>query len=128
MGHFLQGEFEVCKENCPTDASTATTKGKHYENIIIIIMKCKDGFIRISVQCLTNKGIPCKFPFIYKNKNYNYCAESLLGNFCATEVDKNSKLKSPGICEESCPTTDTSAEDGKEANFVGLNKTFSQHG
>ena len=60
------------------------------------------------------KGIPCKFPFKYKNKSYNYCVESLLGNFCATEVDNNSKLTSHGICQDSCPTTDTSAEDGKQ--------------
>ena len=63
--------------------------------------------ILISGQCLTIKGIPCKFPFKYKDKSYNFCAKSLLGNFCATEVDRDSKLKDYGKCGEDCPTTDT---------------------
>ena len=61
----------------------------------------------ISGQCLTTKGIPCKFPFKYKDKSYNGCAQSLLGNYCATEVDRDLKLKKHGICGEDCPTTDT---------------------
>ena len=69
-----------------------------------VSLKCNNEFIFISVQCLTNKGIPCKFPFIYKKNEYNHCIKSHFGNFCAIKVDRNSKPKYER-CSDDCPTT-----------------------
>ena len=92
-----------------------------YVNLLRIIKR----YVLILDQCLTTKGIQCKFPFIYKRKRYNHCVASPLGNWCATEVDSNLKMKRQkhGRCNDNCPTADT----GKNAsnNKHGISIYFS---
>ena len=97
---------------------TVTSGEESYVNLLRIIKR----YVLISDQCLTTKGIPCKFPFKYKRKRYNYCVESPLGNWCATEVDSNLKMKRQkhGRCNDNCPSANTvkDASDNKHGRYI----------
>ena len=59
--------------------------------------------------CKTNGGAvpnqPCKFPFIYKDKEFSSCTEEDYGvSWCATKTDAEEKyvIGEWGHCDEGC--------------------------
>ena len=65
-------------------------------------------FYDLFTECHTKKGVPCVFPFKYKNKIYNECTKVNNDKFwCSTEVDENGNFKSSGDefwgnCDDNC--------------------------
>jgi len=46
---------------------------------------------------------PCVFPFKYKDQEYNECYKGAHGDWCATEVDSNRKMKKYAFCNYDSP-------------------------
>ena len=67
-------DFGTCSESCPTR-----------ENLTEDIDR----------QCMGISKVPCRFPFIYKNKKYYSCIneDSNNGFWCATSVDENGQYQ-----------------------------------
>ena len=53
----------------------------------------------------------CIFPFIYNNKVYNKCLKTKKGSICATEIDKQKKLKKYGYCSDKFKKTKKSIKN-----------------
>ena len=45
----------------------------------------------------------CIFPFSYKKTIYNDCYKGTHGDWCATEVDSNGKMKKYAFCDYDTP-------------------------
>ena len=49
--------------------------------------------LRIPAQCKTTNGVPCKFPFIYKDKLYDKCTYVERSNsWCATNTGDDDQM------------------------------------
>ena len=85
-------DFGTCSESCPT-------KDNPTEDI--------------DRQCMGITKLPCKFPFIYKDKKYHSCTneDSNDGFWCATSVDENGEYQDNEwlYCDNLC----------KRENFTG---------
>lgn len=61
--------------------------------------KSKDGKTRRKMNKIPVKEGPCKIPFNYKDKTYEECAPSKLGDWCATTVNEKNEPETLGFCE-----------------------------
>jgi len=76
------------------------------------------------LECKSNLGNNCIFPFVYKGETHNKCTTSGSDNgapWCATEVDENGEVvrNKWEDCEAGCPGTDFECNEGFLFNVEG---------